>query len=77
MEDDIPETRDGQIVALADKLDTLRGRPVGMVPTGSEDPVALRRRGAGGCQVWIEGKLDYPIRDLVNANPWNRYRLHA
>jgi glycyl-tRNA synthetase beta chain len=72
MEDDIPETRDGQIVALADKLDTLRECfRVGMVPTGSKDPFALRRAAQGVVKILVEGKLDYPIRDLVNANPWN------
>ena len=35
---------DPHIVALADKLDTLRGCfSVGLIPTGSRDPFALRR----------------------------------
>ena len=43
MEDAIPRHRTAQIVALADKLDTLRGCfGVGLVPTGSRDPFALR-----------------------------------
>ena len=35
MEDSIPSTRAGQLVSLADKLDTLRGCfAIGMIPTG-------------------------------------------
>src|SRR5207244_8965993 len=48
MEDSIPETVEGQIVALADKLDTLRECfRIGLVPTGSKDPFALRRAAQG------------------------------
>src|SRR5262249_9988094 len=44
MEDSIPATPSGQIVALADKLDTLRGCfDIGLIPSGSKDPFALRR----------------------------------
>ena len=48
MEDSIPSTPEGQIVALADKLDTLRECfRIGLVPTGSKDPFALRRAAQG------------------------------
>ena len=48
MEDAIPRNRTGQMVSLADKLDTLRGCfGVGMIPTGSRDPVRAAARGAG------------------------------
>jgi len=44
MEDSIPATPSGRIVALADKLDTLRGCfGIGLIPSGSKDPFALRR----------------------------------
>ena len=47
MEDSIPRTIEGQIVSIADKLDTLRECfHVRMIPTGSKDPFALRRAGA-------------------------------
>jgi glycyl-tRNA synthetase beta chain len=42
--DDLPDTRTGQVVALADRLDTLVSIfGLGMIPTGSSDPFALRR----------------------------------
>jgi glycyl-tRNA synthetase beta chain len=58
MEDSIPRTHAGQIVALADKLDTLRECfKIGMVPTGSRDPFALRRAAQGVVKILVEGKL--------------------
>jgi glycyl-tRNA synthetase beta chain len=42
--DQLPQTLAGQVVGLADRLDTLVGIfSLGMVPTGSSDPFALRR----------------------------------
>jgi glycyl-tRNA synthetase beta chain len=61
LEDSIPRNRTGQIVSLADKLDTLRGCfAIGMVPTGSRDPFALRRAAQGAVKILVEGKLDIP-----------------
>ncbi|HHV62023.1 MAG TPA: glycine--tRNA ligase subunit beta [Firmicutes bacterium] len=46
--DILPESLAGRIVALADKMDTLAGFfRIGIQPTGSEDPYALRRMGSG------------------------------
>ena len=48
MEDSIPRNRTGQIVSLADKLDTLRGCfRVGLIPIGLARPVRAAARGAG------------------------------
>ena len=44
--DSLPSDKEGCAVALADKLDTLVGIfGIGMLPTGSKDPFALRRQG--------------------------------
>lgn len=68
MEDSIPETPEGQIVALADKLDTLRGCfSVGLVPTGSKDPFALRRAAQGVVKILVEAKLDFTLGQLVSG----------
>ena len=58
MEDSIPSTtREGQIVALADKLDTLRGCfSVGLMPSGSKDPFALRRAAQGVVKILVEAE---------------------
>src|SRR5437879_3880350 len=70
MEDSIPETRSGQLVSLADKLDTLRGCfSIGMIPTGSRDPLALRRAAQGVVKILVEGKLAMPLSTLLNNDP--------
>ncbi|MCI0528614.1 MAG: glycine--tRNA ligase subunit beta, partial [Nitrospira sp.] len=46
--DQIPESTAGALVSLADKLDTIVGCfGVNLIPTGSEDPYALRRQALG------------------------------
>ena len=68
MKGDIPSTHEGRIVALADKLDTLRGCfAVGLVPTGSKDPFALRRAAQGVVKILVEAKLDYKLDDLAKG----------
>ncbi|MGH6629348.1 MAG: glycine--tRNA ligase subunit beta, partial [Burkholderiales bacterium] len=59
----IPSTREGQIVALADKLDTLAGIfAIGQKPTASKDPFALRRAALGVLRICIEGKLALDVK---------------
>ena len=66
MDDALPRNRTAQIVSLADKLDTLRGCfGVGMVPTGSKDPFALRRAAQGVVRILVEGKLPLPLLNLI------------
>ncbi len=63
-EDDIPRGDVGGLVALADRLDTLTGLfGLGLVPTGSKDPYALRRAALGVVRILLEKKwhLDLPI----------------
>ena len=68
MEDSIPRTHAGQIVALADKLDTLRECfRIGMVPTGSKDPFALRRAAQGVVRILVEARIPAPLVDLVKG----------
>ncbi len=69
MEDSIPRHRTAQIVAIADKLDTLRGCfRVGLIPTGSRDPFALRRAAQGVVKILVEGKLEIPLLDLLRGD---------
>jgi glycyl-tRNA synthetase beta chain len=58
LEDSIPRNICGQAVALADKFDSLVGCfAVGLVPSGSSDPFALRRAAIGIVKILIETKL--------------------
>jgi glycyl-tRNA synthetase beta chain len=69
MEDTIPATPAGRMVALADKLDTLRGAfGIGMIPTGSKDPFALRRAAQGVIKILTEGGLATPAAALDGGN---------
>jgi glycyl-tRNA synthetase beta chain len=64
----IPSTRLGQVVALADKLDTLAGIfAIGQKPTASKDPFALRRAALGALRICIEGKLPLDLRALLRS----------
>jgi glycyl-tRNA synthetase beta chain len=69
MEDSIPRNRTGQMVSLADKLDSLRGCfRVGMIPSGSRDPFALRRAAQGVVKILVEGRLELPLLDFLEGN---------
>jgi glycyl-tRNA synthetase beta chain len=62
MEGDIPSTAEGRLLSLADKWDTLTSCfKVGMIPTGSKDPFALRRAAQGVVRIIVEGKLPFPL----------------
>ena len=67
--DAIPRNRTAQIVALADKLDTLSGCfGVGLIPTGSRDPFALRRAAQGVVRILIEGRFDLSLFDFLGGD---------
>jgi glycyl-tRNA synthetase beta chain len=69
MEDSVPSTRTGQLVSLADKVDTLRRCfAIGMIPSGSRDPFALRRAAQGVVKILVEGKLALPLRLLTGES---------
>lgn len=62
----VPATAAGRLVALADKLDTLAGIfAVGLRPTASKDPFALRRAALGVLRILIEGGLALDLRQLL------------
>ncbi len=68
MEDRIPRTVEGQIVGLADRADTIAGMfGLGMEPTGSKDPFALRRAANGVVKILAEGELRLTLLDVAGA----------
>jgi glycyl-tRNA synthetase beta chain len=69
MEDRIPRTTEGQILAIADKADTIAGMfSLGMEPTGSKDPFALRRAANGIVKILAEGSLPLRLSDVALAS---------
>ena len=66
----IPRTLEGQVVSIADKLDTLRECfRVEMIPTGSKDPFALRRAAQGVVKILFEAKLPLALKKYVSDVP--------
>lgn len=60
--DALPTTPSGQIVSVADKLDSLLGIfAAGEIPTGDKDPYALRRQALGVLRILIEAPLDIDL----------------
>ncbi|WP_263263622.1 glycine--tRNA ligase subunit beta [Pseudomonas sp. RIT-PI-S] len=63
---ELPQTLTGAAVAIADKLDTLTGIfGIGMLPTGSKDPYALRRAALGVLRILIDKQLDLDLAETV------------
>jgi len=63
--DTAPASLTGAVVSIADKLDTIVGCfSIGIVPTGSQDPYALRRQAAGIVQIILEHNLPFGLTDL-------------
>jgi len=68
LEDPIPRNLTGCAVALADKLDSVVGCfAVGVVPTGSSDPYALRRAALGIVKIILEKKLPVSLSLAIGA----------
>ena len=66
MDDSIPSTREGQIIGLADKLDSLPGCfGVGLIPSGSKDPVRICGAPRGSVQILVEARLDYKLERFL------------
>lgn len=64
--DPIPRSPVGRVVALADKLATLGGMfRIGLMPTGSKDPLALRRAAFGVIRIVVEASLAVSLDQLV------------
>jgi glycyl-tRNA synthetase len=64
--DDLPRTMPGIALALADRLDSLVGLfAVGLKPSGTRDPFALRRVGLGLVQVLLGNELRFDLREGI------------
>ncbi|MBZ5749780.1 glycine--tRNA ligase subunit beta [Metabacillus rhizolycopersici] len=66
--DDVaPASTVGAVVALADKLDTIVGFfAIGKIPTGSQDPYALRRQASGIVQILLAKKWALELPELFD-----------
>ena len=66
--DDIAPSKLGQVLAIAERLDTLAGGfAAGLKPTGNKDPFALRRNALGLARTLIEGSFDLTLAPLLSG----------
>jgi len=65
MEDSVPRTTEGAVLSIADKADSIAGMfALGLQPTGSKDPFALRRQANGIIKTVAEHKLPIDLAQL-------------
>ena len=66
--DSQPQTTAGRIVSIADKIDALTGMfSLGKIPTGSQDPFALRRQALGMVRTLVEARWSLDLDRLFSA----------
>ena len=64
--DAIAPSKLGQVLAIAERLDTLAGGfAAGLMPTGSKDPFALRRNALAVARTMVEADLDLNLNELL------------
>ena len=67
-EDKIPSTAEGQVLGLADRMQTITAMfSIGSAPTGSKDPFALRRAANAIVKILAESGLPLTLGDVVDA----------
>ena len=66
--DILPDTIEGAVAGIADKMDTITGCfAVGLIPTSSKDPYALRRAAQGIVSVCLHQNLDIDYAALIDS----------
>ncbi len=65
--DELPTTNEGIILAISDRLDSVAGFfAIGIQPTGSQDPYALRRQALGILNIMMDKELNIKLFDLLD-----------
>jgi glycyl-tRNA synthetase beta chain len=66
---DLPQTQEGAIVSIADKIDTIVGFfGVGLPPTGTADPYALRRQSLGVINIILDKRYPLTLDLLIDES---------
>ena len=74
MEDGVPATVEGAVLSIADKADSIAGMfGLGLIPSGSKDPFALRRQANGMVKTIAEHKLPLRLSEIM-ADARVRYK---
>lgn len=77
-DDELPESTEGAIVSIADKVDTITGNfIIGNAPTGNVDPYGLRRKAIGIIEIFNKHSFDPDLNKIVSfAIDLYKYSLH-
>lgn len=68
MDGAVPRSVEGAVLSLADKADSIAGMfAIGLIPSGSKDPFALRRQANGIVRIIAEHKLNLCISDIFRV----------
>src|SRR6185369_15371619 len=68
MDDSVPRSIEGAVLSIADKADSIAGMfALGLIPSGSKDPFALRRQANGIVKIIAEHKLRVQISDIFRS----------
>jgi len=68
MDDAVPRSIEGAVVSIADKADSISGMfALGLIPSGSKDPFALRRQANGIVKTIAEHKISLSLADVFKA----------
>ena len=67
LDDSSPTTRNGALLSIADRLDTIAGCfSIGVRPRGSSDPFGLRRQAQGLIKILLDYGVDWEVDDLLD-----------
>jgi len=67
--DNLPQSMEGALLAILDKIDTLTGAFwAGFIPSGSEDPWGLRREAQGVIEIILNKRLDLSLTNLIKTS---------
>lgn len=67
-DDELPQTLPGRLLSIADKLDSIVGCfAIGIKPSGSQDPYALRRQALGISNIILNAELPVSLTQIITA----------
>jgi glycyl-tRNA synthetase beta chain len=73
--DALPKSAAGRILSIADKTDNLAAAfSRGLIPTGSQDPYALRRQALGIVHILLDAKYNISLTGLMEA-AWDFFKI--
>jgi len=65
----LPSTDEAALLAIADKIDSICGCfGIGLIPTGTSDPYALRRQGIGIIQIMLDRSFTFRLKGMIEKS---------